>query len=360
MKTSKKAETQDKSGWSPRNLIPGTLIYKGKEKQGFNIEILYYSENDITRHKFSSTASFLDFNSTHQNQIDNIKWINVNGLWNIDEINNIGTHLGISKLILEQILNISNHSINRIGRNYLYNSIQMVYLENNEIKNEYISIYKGSDFIVTFQEKPGDIFDDIRNRIQNDEGIIRKKSLNYLYFCLMDALGDSYLTVAEKLQQQIEFVEEIVIRGDRVKLNSIHGLRKVLMILGLSVEPVGKFIQKLIEDENILPMADISYLESLDIHMRDAVNEIKLQNNTVDQLFENYVLNNSNNMNQIMTILTIFSAIFIPLSFLAGVFGMNFDYLPGLSNRMGFFYFIIGCFVTAGGMLAFFKIKKWF
>ena len=141
-----------------------------------------------------------------------------------------------------------------------------------------------------------------------------------------------------------------------MKIQSIHELRKILMILGFSTAPFGKFIQTLLDDDTLLPISDSTYLESLDMHMKQIISEISLQNDNVDHLFENYVLNNSNNMNQVMTILTIFSAIFIPLSFLAGVFGMNFDYLPGLDNRMGFFYFLIGCGITAGGMLALFKI----
>ena len=360
MKSNKRTESTDKKGFNPLNLIPGTLIYKGKVRQGYEIDIHYFTKAELKTRSFSSSSAYIDFDKAFEEKDRYIRWINVTGLWNIEEIKNIGVYLGISNLILEQILNISNHSINRVGNGYLFNCVQMVYTENHTINNEYISIYKSSDLLVTFQEKPGDIFNDVRIRIQNDEGVVRQKSLNYLYFCLLDALGDNYLAVTEMLNPQIEEIEEKVIRGDHMKIQSIHELRKILMILGFSTAPFGKFIQTLLDDDTLLPISDSTYLESLDMHMKQIISEISLQNDNVDHLFENYVLNNSNNMNQVMTILTIFSAIFIPLSFLAGVFGMNFDYLPGLDNRMGFFYFLIGCGITAGGMLALFKIKKWF
>ena len=360
MKNEKTPDANEKNIFRPRNLIPGTLIYKGRVKQGYSIDIHYYNKHDSKTLSFESTSAFIDFDINFKERNEYIKWINITGLWNIDGIKKAGAHLNISDLLLEEILNISTHSINRAGKDYLFNCIQMVYTNNREINNEYISIYKSSDVLVTFQEKPGDIFDDIRSRIRNNEGLVRQKTLDYLYFCLMDALGDNYLAVTESLQPNIEEVEEKVIRGDRMKIQVIHELRKILMILEFSTEPVGRFIQMLLEDDTLLPKTDRNFLESLDTHIKQAISEIKLQNDNVDHLFENYVLNNSNNMNQVMTILTIFSAIFIPLSFLAGVFGMNFNYLPGLENKMGFFYFLIGCGVTAGCMLVIFKIKKWF
>jgi len=360
MNNEKRSEPREKGSFRPLNLIPGTLVYKGRVRQGFEIDIHYYNEKESMTNIFDSTSSFIDFDNDVPNRDKYIKWINITGLWNIDEIKKAGLHLGISSLILEQVVNISTHSINRSGKDYLFNCIQMVYSENGHIQNEYISVYKGSDFLVTFQEKPGDIFNDVRTRIINNEGLVRKKTLDYLYFCLMDALCDNYLEVAERLRPRIEEVEEKVVHGDRMKIQSIHDLRKILMILEFSTEPVGRFIQILLDDESLLVGIDRTFLESLDIHMKQAISEIKLQNDNVDHLFENYVLNNSNNMNQVMTILTIFSAIFIPLSFFAGIFGMNFEYIPGLGNNMGFFYFLIGCGVTAGGMLLFFKAKKWF
>ena len=353
-------DLEEKATNKTRNLIPGTLIYRGRIKQGFSIDLHYYDESELIERKFETALAFESFDIDKNSFRGKVKWINVTGLWNIEEIKSIGKYLEIPPLLLEQILNISNHSINRSGEGYLFNSIQMVYSENGAIKNEYISIFKNREVLVTFQEKPGDIFDDIRLRINQDKGLVRKASLDYLYFCLLDALGDNYLSVTEKLQPRIEEIEDRIIRGNKIKIHVIHELRKILTILDFSSEPIGNFIHMLNAKKTLLDMPDETYLESLDIHIKEAIDGIELQKDTVDNLFENYILNNSNNMNQIMTVLTIFSAIFIPLSFLAGVFGMNFDYLPGLENKMGFFYFLIGCVVTAGGMLAFFKIKKWF
>ncbi len=176
----------------------------------------------------------------------------------------------------------------------------------------------------------------------------------------MDALIDNYLHVLEHLRVDIEYMEETVTNLEVLAVASIHNVRKQLMLIKFSTNPIEKLIQQLVLDEKVLGSANKDYLESLSDHIKEVQSELLVQKETVAGLFENYMLNNSNDMNSIMTTLTIFSAIFIPLSFIAGVFGMNFEVMPGLSNSMGFYYFIGGCLISAASMIAFFKVKKWF
>ena len=145
-----------------------------------------------------------------------------------------------------------------------------------------------------------------------------------------------------------------------MNVKTIHAIKKQLMILKFSAAPIEKMIHTFIEDRQILPLENDQYLLSLQDHIHEVVNELSLQKGYVDAIFENYVLNNSNDMNSVMTTLTIFSAIFIPLSFAAGVFGMNFGSVPALDHPFSFIYFIVGCALTALIMLAIFKRNKWF
>ncbi|MDA3845289.1 MAG: magnesium and cobalt transport protein CorA, partial [Vallitaleaceae bacterium] len=217
------------------------------------------------------------------------------------------------------------------------------------------------DYIITFQEKKGDVFHSIRERIQLNQGKVRSLSNDYLYYILLDALVDNYLDVLELMKRNINMLEENIINEDQLDIKDIHNLRKTLLFLRITTTPFEKFIgaQREKKDPTFLSIDPI-YIENLYDHVKESANEVVLQKEMVDALFENYMFNNSNDMNKIMTTLTIFSAIFIPLTLLAGIFGMNFQHMPGLSNPNGFYVFLITGGVLMISMIGFFKAKKWF
>lgn len=343
-----------------KNLVPGALVYKGKSIDDFSIDVFEYNDVYVKHNTFNKASEFI-LEETKAGKSDFIKWINITGLSHVEEIKKVSNYFNISNLIMEQVLNISNHSTNSYSKEYIFNDIQMVYGNRLQgIVNENISIFKFKNIVIIFQEKKGDVFDSVRNRIINKEGNIRNQGVNYLYFCLIDVIIDYYIGVLEIMRQQIELLEEQIMSMKKVDINIIHGLRKQLMILKFSATPIEKMVSVLIEKDEILPLDNKQYLLNLKVHIKEVVNDLSLQKDYIDAMFENYVLNNSNDMNRIMTTLTIFSAIFIPLSFAAGVFGMNFDYIPGLSNSLGFSYFIAGCGLMAVAMLMILKMKKWF
>jgi magnesium transporter len=343
-----------------KNMIPGTLVYRGNTIQPFHIECYDYDSDYLDFEEFDKTEDFIKTYSTAE-KTDRVKWINITGLNNVEEIRLFSKYFGISDLQLEQVLYISNHSFNEYNNQYIFNDIQMVYAnQQNVILCENISIYKVENIIITFQEKKGNIFNAVRMRLANNEGVIRKEKADYLYYSLLDAITDFYLVVLEIIGNQIELLEEKVVNLEKLDVKNIHEVKKKLMILKLSAIPIEKMVGAFIENEKLLKIDNREYLLNLHGHIKEVVNEIGLQKEYIDALFENYVLNNSDEMNSTMTTLTIFSAIFIPLSFLAGVFGMNFTQIPGLDNPHAFTYFLIGCGCTTVLMLTFFKIKKWF
>jgi len=342
------------------NHIPGTLIYRGIKTEPFIIEIYAYNNKKCVHKTFQSFESFKVYLSAYDEINEMIKWVNITGIGNIEEIKLAGEYFGINQLVLEQILSITNHTICKQNENYIFNDIQMIFGRDKKIEHENINIYMNDSFIITFQERQGDVFDSIRERIKKNSGIIRSSSLGYTYFAFLDALIDNYINVLGLLKVDIEEMEERITNLEVLNVSVIHEIRKKLMLIKFSVNPIDRLIQELVLSPEFLEFENKKYYDSLLEHTKEVQNELLIQKEVIDALFENYMLNNSNDMNKIMTTLTIFSAIFIPLSFLAGVFGMNFSYIPGISNPQGFLYFVLGCVATTVIMVIFFKIKKWF
>lgn len=343
-----------------KNLVPGTLFYNGNKNVKFEIEIFSYS-NQTYSHKF-----FKDFESfsndplaSYQNN-ENILWLNITGLNHVDKIRAIGKHFDISELVLEQILTITKHSNYKVNPTYVFNDLQMANLEGEKVKLENISIFFKDNLLLTFQEEKGDVFDSIRDRIINKTGYIRSENSGYLYYSLLDAIVDHYLAVIDYIKYKSELVEENSLTGNDMSLKDLHQLRKYIMILKFNCVPIEKVVELYYKNHDFLKIKNSHFIDNLYEHTKLLNNEVSLQREIISNIHDNYMLYNGNEMNKIMTTLAIFSAVFIPLSFVAGVFGMNFINMPGLSNPNGFYYFLLGCFLSTIVMVGFFKHKKWF
>lgn len=341
------------------NLIPGTLVYKGGKKDEFTIEKIEYSANGFEQKTYGSLDHvFVD--DIKASKDNSVKWINVTGINNIEEIRKIGRFFDIDNLLLEQILDISKHSLYKVSDKTIFNHLQMIYLNNGVIVNETLCVYLVDNIIMTFQERKGDVFESIRQRLINNEGHIRSENANYTYFSFLDAIVDHYINVLEDMKSSIEIMELKLMEDQQLDNKELHLLRKHILIMRLSAAPIDKLVQEILLIETSSFVKQKVYFESLSQHLKLTMHEVSVLKESVDSLYENYMMTNANDMNQIMTILTIFSAIFIPLSFVAGVFGMNFSVIPGLNNPLAFIYFLVGCGATALGMLLVFKLKKWF
>lgn len=341
------------------NRVPGALIYKGNKKEAFSIEVIAFDENNYSCVSCSSVDMLMKTIEEVKVYGNEVIWINVMGLNNVDEMKNLGSSLSIDHLLLEQILNITDHSMYKISENRIFSDLQMIFVNNATIKHENISLLLTEDYIISFQERVGDVYDELRERIKLSIGNIRSKDKGYTYFCLLDALIDNYLESLEVITKDIEIMEETVINAETLKMNAIHDVRKQIMRMKFSANPIEKMIQQLLA-QDILGVENRVYIESINHHIKEVQNELLIQKEMINGVYENYILNNSNDMNKVMTTLTIFSAIFIPLSFMAGVFGMNFEQIPGLSSPNGFLFFMLACIIIALGMVSFFKIKDWF
>ncbi len=342
-----------------KNFVPGTLIYNGNKRSAFSVDVYSY-DNKGYDHKTFDTFDAYKIYMSKTSHTNRTIWLNITGINHIDEIEKVGEYYDISDLVLEQILNINKHSSFKSDSEYVFNDLQMVYMKDDQIEIENFSIYHKEQTIITFQERAGDVFDSIRNRIVNKHGYIRDKKSAYLYYILLDVLVDNYLNVLDTIKEEIEHVEIEVINEESINIKKIHKLRKYIMLLKLNCTPITNVVKYFTQTESLLDESDREFMDSLYQHTQLLSDEVVLQKEMVNALYENFMLNNGNEMNKVMTTLTIFSAVFIPLSFLAGIFGMNFKYMPALSSPNGFYFFIVGCVVTAVSMVGFFKLKKWF
>lgn len=341
------------------NMIPGTLVYKGIKKEALAIERMAFNEGlyDYELHQSCDPEFEAKIKGYGK---DTVQWINVTGISNTGEIGKIGQVFSIGQMLLEQILDVSKHSLYKVTDQYVFSDFQMIYMKDGVIINETLSIYLSDTILVTFQERKGDVFESIRDRIRDNEGYIRSEDTIYTYFCILDALVDHYISVLEKMKSDIERLELKLMESETLDNKELHLLRKEILIIRLSAMPIEKLIQEILATPQAGFQKHKKYFDSLAHHVKFTLNEVALLKDSLDSLYENYMVTNANDMNRVMTILTIFSAIFIPLSFAAGVFGMNFETIPGLNNPLAFLYFIIGCGLTALMMLVFFKRNKWF
>lgn len=333
---------------------PGTINYTGIFTDiDASIECIAYNATDLSISKVDAIDSKLDKDKVH--------WFNITGLNNVSMIRSIGKALNIHNMDLEDIVHVSQWSKIEANDDYVFSILKMIYLKNTNFIHEHLAMILKENLIITFQETPGDIFDSIRERLKNKTGKVREKDSKYLFYILIDALVDEYLSLANQLAYDFGDIEIQILDNKLSSKEKIYSLRKELVYLSNSISPIKNSVKNLLSSPNKVINKDLKpYYSDLQEHLEQISDIIRTYKEMTNSLHEMQLSNISNDMNQTMMTLTIFSAIFIPLSFLAGVFGMNFSYIPGLDFQSAFFIFIIACTIIATSMLLFFKHKKWY
>ena len=338
---------------------PGTLIYTGRQvEEKIRISSFAYDPNDFTEEVNHSVEDVFPLRDSQR-----MAWINVDGLHDVDQIEKLGTHFGVHPLLLEDILNTNQRpKIEDMG-DYICMILKMIVFDEKDanLDVEQVSIILGKGYVLSFQERQGDVFETIRERIRKGGGRIRRMSTDYLAYSLLDAIVDHYFVVLERLSEQIETLEDRVMEDpDTSALQTLHDLKRKLLSLRKSVWPVREIANHLYRSESTLIQEKIKiYLRDIYDHTIQVIDMLETLRDMHAGLFDMYLSNVSNKMNEVMKILTIIATIFIPLTFVAGIYGMNFQYMPELSWRYGYFG-ILG--LMAGlflGMIVFFKKKKW-
>ncbi len=338
---------------------PGTIKYLGKKREApVKMHILDYNETNFTEKEISSIAESLPFKES-----PSVTWLNITGVHDEKIIHEIGEKFNIHPLVLEDIANTTQRPKIEEYDNYLFVIVKMAYFkeETKEIVFEQVSIIIGKDYLISLQEKEGDILEGLRERIRNSKGKIRKLGSDYLLYGIIDAIVDHYFSVLEYIGEEIENMEGGLMKSaNQELLNKIYVLKQELVFLRKSIWPMREVISILQRAEHELINQDTSiYLRDVYDHTIQVVETVETFRDMTSGMLDLYLSTVSNKMNEVMKVLTIFAAIFIPLTFIAGVYGMNFEFMPELKLRIAYPIWWVAVIILTVGMIIYFKKKKW-
>ncbi len=348
-----------KRGEKTIGLPPGSLVFVGEQKvERTKISYFDYDESQFQEKEIGLVEECFPFRDT-----PTVTWINIDGIHEVSDIEKIGMHFDIHPLVLEGIVNTQQRPKLEDYGNCIFVIVKMLYydIESKEIKIEQVSIVVGENFVISFQEREGDIFEPIRDRIRKARGRIRKSGTDYLAYTLLDAIVDNYYTVLEKVGERLEELEEKVVSDPKPEtLHEIHILKREMIFLRKSVWPLREIINGLERGESSLikESTQIFFRDVYD-HTIQVIDTLETYRDMLLGMHDTYLSSVSNRMNEIMKVLTIIATIFIPLTFIAGVYGMNFKFMPELEWRWAYFVVLAVIFAVAVAMLIFFKRKKW-
>jgi magnesium transporter len=344
---------------SKAGLPPGTLIHVGEKKvESVRITFIDYDEQNFQEKQVSNIEECLKLKDTHT-----VSWINIDGLHDIELLEKLGKEFELHSLVLEDILSTGQRPKFEDYEKHIYIVLKMLSFsnENQSVETEQVSLILGPNYVISFQERVGDVFEQIRDRIRKSKGRIRKMGPDYLCYALLDAIVDNYFAILEKFGEKIESMEEEVISNPTERtVQQIHSLKSEMIALRKSIWPLRELI-------NGMQKSDSSLInETTDIFMRDVydhtiqiIDTIESFRDMVSGMLDIYLSSLSNKMNAVMKVLTIIATLFIPLTFVAGIYGMNFKYMPELEWRWSYPIVWLIMIAVAIVMLCYFKRKKW-
>ncbi|HQF43423.1 MAG TPA: magnesium/cobalt transporter CorA, partial [Ignavibacteriaceae bacterium] len=291
----------------PKNigLAPGSLVYVGdKEKQPVTITLFSYKDEQFAEQKISQTDELFNYKES-----DTINWINIDGVHNIEILERFGKNFNIHPLTLEDILNTNQRPKVDEYPNYLYIVLRMFFLDERDklLKNEQVSLILTKNYLITFLESPGDVFDPVRERIKKSNTLMRKSGTDYLAYALIDAIVDSYFHILEKLGEEVETLEDnIVLNPAKNDIQSIHLLRREMLLLRRAIWPLREVISSLQRNENEFFDQKIRvYLRDVYDHTIQVIDTIESYRDMIVGMLDTYLSSTSNKLNEVMKVLTV-------------------------------------------------------
>ena len=347
-------------------LSPGTLVHIGKKSiEKPRITIIDYNEKNYQQKEAKKIEECFPFKKK-----PTVTWINIDGLREVDIIEKIGEEFEIHPLVLEDIVNTGQRPKMEDFEDYVFIVLKMLSFDeqSQETKSEQISLILGENYVISFQETAGDIFDNIRMRIKEGKGKIRKSGSDYLAYRIMDVIVDNYFFILEKFGEKIEGLEENLIDNPKSKtLETIHAMKREMIFLRKSIWPLREAVSGLERSESkLIKKKTHIYLRDVYDHTIQVIDTVETFRDMTSGMIDLYLSSISNKMNEVMKTLTIIATIFIPLSFFAGLYGMNFNpevspfNMPELNNPFGYPALLLFMLSIAFLMLFYFRRKGWF
>jgi magnesium transporter len=341
-------------------LPPGTLIHIGeKSDREIKVSVIDYGESHFEEKEIKALKECFYFTDPSI-----ISWINLEGLHEIEVIRQLGECQGLHPLVLEDILNTDQRPKVEDYGDYLYIVLKMFRNgKGGEITSEQVSIILGANFVISFQEGiSGDVFDPVRERIRNGKNKMRSMGADYLTYCLMDAIVDNYFVVLEETEEKIEALEaEVVADPSPETIKRLYKLKREMIFLRKAVWPMRELLAAMTRRDSKLISDPVGiYLRDVYDHVIQVIDIIEVSRDMLSGMLDIYLSSTNNRLNEVMRFLTVIATIFMPLSFLASLWGMNFKKMPEL--EMGWGYPVALCIMVsiAFAMVLWFRKKRWF
>ena len=339
---------------------PGTLIHIGdRQMERPVVTMMAYSDAEVTVRTISDLRECLPFRAEGR-----VVWVNIDGLHDTALIEQAGEVFGIGALTLEDIVHTGQRAKVEDFDSYLYMVLQMLEFSDAKVgvEREQLSIIVSDGLVVTFQEKPGDMFDAVRQRIENPGTKVRRFKAGFLAYALIDAVVDHCLSILEEVENAIDRLEDgLLERYDRATFESIYSLKRELIILRKSVWPLREAVGSLMRDDfQVIDDTVEPYLRDVYDHIILVIDTVEVFRDIVTSMQEAHLAAINNRMNEVMKFLTMIATIFMPLSFIAGLYGMNFHYIPGLESHWGYFCVVGVMALIVLGMVRFYRSRQWF
>jgi magnesium transporter len=322
------------------------------------LQIFQYGATSVSERQPANVAECFPFAGAPL-----VTWLNVDGLHDVPLIREIGERAALHPLVVEDVLSTGQRPKVEDYDRQLFIVLRSLTWDGKreEIEEEQLSIVLGDHYVISFQEQPGDEFDPVRARIRNGKGAIRTRGADYLAYQLIDAMVDEYFTVLERVGDRLGDLEnEVMTRPDQATIHEIHHLKRELLVMRKAVWPARDLLNALIRDECGLVSDNTRiFLRDAYDHAVQVIDTLETMRDLVSGLIDLYLSSVSNRLNEVMKLLTIIATIFIPLTFVAGVYGMNFDVMPELRWRWGYPAVMALMAAIGLGMLAWFRRKSW-
>ena len=341
-------------------LSPGSLIHVGnKYAEKSKITLIRYDETFFAEKEISLPA---DFRSESEKDKRGITWLNIDGLQDIKLFEDVGQLFGLHPLVLEDIISTDQRPKTEDYGDYIYIVLKNFRGQENEsLLSDQVSIILGKGFILSFQERESGLFESIKDKIRKNKGRIRKEGADYLAHAIIDNIVDNYFVVLENLEEKIDYLEDDLVKKTTPStLEAIHILKRELILLRKSLWPLREAVSALERsDSPLINKSTGIYFKDIYDHIIAIIDTVETFRDMLSGMLDIYLSTISNRLNEVMKVLTIIATIFMPLTFLAGVYGMNFKYMPELEYRWGYFGVLGIMLVIALLMLRYFKKKKW-
>lgn len=356
MRISKKQNNKSKIG-----LPPGSIVFMGNQKvETVFIHHLQYDDKVLNENTFENRTE-ITFQKTPDGLVD---WYDIRGLHDTDLIESIGQSFKIHPLILEDVANTNQrpkyeeyaNGVFIILRNLSFDSTNL------KIKTEQIALFFTKDFLISFQEEETDLFAAVRQRIETGRGRVRARRPDYLAYALLDNVVDHYYIIFDEIEDTIETLEENILKKtDNGIKGQIHHLKKELLIIRKSITPLREAIGQFSKSDNsIIEERSVIFIRDLYDHTVQIMDRVETYRDMLNSLQDLHLSEISLRMNQVMQILAVVTTVFVPLSFLTGLYGMNFENIPELRYENGYFILLGVMFIVFISLLIYFKNKKWF